>query len=73
MNKIEILESNKLYYKTWEQNTLGLAEVIILLELITVIERKGRNISQGKVRIGMDYKRVYRKILNDIKKSNEYG
>ena len=49
------------------------AEVLTLLELITVIERKGRNISLGKIRIDVDYKRVYRKILNNINKSNEYA
>ena len=68
------LESNMLYYKTWAQNISGLVEVITLLELIIIIiERKGRHISQEKIRIGMDYKRVYKKIINDINKSNEYA
>ena len=34
---------------------------------------KDRNISEGKIIIGIDYKRAYRKIVNDIRKSNEYA
>jgi len=43
------------------------------LELITVIERKGRNISGGKIIIGVDYKRAYKKIIDEIRKPNEYA
>ena len=30
--------SNQLYYKEWSDNTSGVAEVIVLLELIIVLE-----------------------------------
>ena len=32
--------SNKLFHKRWNDNTSGAAEVIVLFELITVIERR---------------------------------
>ena len=35
---------NVLCHKKWEENMLDIAEVIILLELITVLEKKGRYI-----------------------------
>ena len=43
------------------------------MELITVIERKGRNISGGKIIIGVDYKRAYKKIIDEIRKPNKYA
>ena len=43
------------------------------LELITLLEKKGRNIREEKIVIGIDYKRAYRKIEKDIRKSNEYA
>ena len=67
------LVSNKLYHKNWIHNTSGSAEVMVLLELITLLEKKGRNIREGKIVIGIDYKRAYRKIEKDIRKSNEYA
>ena len=39
-----------LYHKNWEDNTSGCAEVIVLLELITMLEKKGRHINQGEIR-----------------------
>ena len=73
-NESEVdLENHEIYHKRWYQNTSGAAEVLILLELIKVIERKGRNINHGKITIGIDYKRVYRKIVTKIKKSSEYA
>ena len=66
------LISNELYHKEWEHNTSESAEVIVLLELITLLEKKGKGISRGKIVIGVDYKRAHRKIMKDIKKSNEY-
>ena len=71
MNKRELL-SNQLYHKHQINNMAGIAEVIMLLELITVIERKGRGIEEGKIVIGIDNKKAYRKIVNEIKKSNKY-
>ena len=67
------LLSNKLHHKNWIDNTSGSAEVIVLLELITILEKKGRNIQEGKVVIGIDYKWAYKKIVREIRKSNEYA
>jgi len=47
--------------------------VIVLLELLIVLERKGREIEHGKIEIGIDYRRAHRKIISAIKKSNEYA
>ena len=38
-------QERMLYHKNWEDNTSGCAEVIVLLELITVLEKKGRHIN----------------------------
>ena len=67
------LLGNGLYHKDWRENTSGAAEVIVLLELITVIKKKGRNISGGKIIIGVDYKRAYKKIIDEIRKPNKYA
>ena len=67
------LLGNKLYHKDWRENTSGAAEVIVLLELMTVIQKKGRNINSGKITIGVDYKRAYKKIIEEIMKPNEYA
>ena len=60
VNKRELL-SNQLYHKHWIDNTTGIAEVIILLELITVIERKRRGIEEGKIVISIDNKKSSQK------------
>ena len=62
---------NILYHKYWKDNVPGSAEVIVLLELISVLERKGRHIEQGEIRIGFDHKKGYKKIIKSILKSNE--
>jgi len=64
---------NQLYHKECSDNTLGIAEVIVLLELITILEQKGHHIRSGKIKIGFDNRKQYRKIKNDIKKSNVYA
>ena len=51
----------------------GSAEVIVLLELLVVLERRGRGIDYGKIEIGIDYRRAHKKIMSAIKKSNEYA
>jgi len=61
---------NILYYKYWEDNVSGSAEVIVLLKLISVLERKERHIEQGEIRIGFDHKKGYKKIIKSILKSN---
>jgi len=49
---------------------LCVAEAIILLELLEVIERKGRYIDSGQITIYFDNQYVYKKIIVDIRKSN---
>ena len=43
-----------------------------MLELLEVLERKGRHILQGHIIIGVDNRRVYWKIVEDIKKASTY-
>ena len=47
-----------------------MAEVIMLLELITILEKKGRHIQSGGIKIGFDNKKGYRKIVEKITRSN---
>ena len=69
----ELLLQNHLYHKEWENNTIVGAEAITLLELIEVIERKGRGISHGKIIIGVDNRKVYQRIVEEIAKPNVYA
>jgi len=69
----ELLLQNHLYHKEWENNTIVGAEAITLLELIEVIERKGRGISHGKITIGVDNRKVYQRIVEEIAKPNVYA
>ena len=59
-----------MHNKKWEDNTSGVAEVIVSVELITVLKRRGKNITNGKIRIRFDNKKHYRNIVEGIKKSN---
>ena len=65
--------SRDLHHKLWEHNSSGLAEVIALLELLTVLKKRGRNMNNGEIAIGADYRRTHRKILESIRKSNEHA
>ena len=65
--------SRDLHHKRWEHNSLGSAEVIVLLELLTVLKKRGRNMNDSKIVIGIDYRRAHRKTLESIRKSNEYA
>ena len=40
---------------------------------MTVIAKGGRNINNGKIVIGVDHKRICKKIINEINKLNEYA
>jgi len=59
---------NMLYYKKWEENMPGIAKVIVLLELITILEKKGRYIQSGGIKMGFDNKKGYKK---NSEKNNE--
>ena len=52
------------------RNTPKSAEVITLLELVEVIERKGRMVDFGMIKISIDNRDAYKKIISNIKKSN---
>jgi len=63
---------NTLYHKCWNDNTCKGVEAIVLLELIEVIERKGWHISSRKITVGVDNRKVYQTIMEDVSKANEY-
>jgi len=65
--------SNEIYHKRWRDNTAGAAEVIVMLELLTVLERRGKHIKEGCITIGFDNRRQYKNIVNRIHKSNVYA
>ena len=44
-------------------------EAIIMLELLIVLERRGRNIENGKMVIGLDNRKVYQKLIDKIRKA----
>ena len=62
-----------LYHKRWIENNSDVAEVLVLLELLEVIEAKGRHINEGEINIGFDLRKAHKKIINNIMKSNEYA
>ena len=45
----------------------------MLLQLLEHIEEKGRHINEGAIRIGFDLRKAHKKIINNIKRSNEYA
>ena len=47
--------------------------MIVLLELLAVIESKGRHIEFGEINIGFDYRNGCKKIVNQIKKNNMHA
>ena len=59
---------NTLYHKNWQDNTCVGAEAIVLLELMEVIKRKGQNICSRLITIGVDNRKVYHKVIEDILK-----
>lgn len=61
-----------LYHKNWRVNTSKGAEAITLLELISVIERKGRGIERGKIIVAIDNRKVHRGILSEIVKPSTH-
>ena len=62
-----------IYHKNWIGNTIIEAETITLLELIELIERRGRYITRGKLLIGFDNHIVYRDIIKKVLKPNSYA
>ena len=64
---------NEIYHEKWDDNTSGVAKVIVLLESVTVLDQRGRYIENNKIRIRLNNKIYYHKIADKIKKSNEYA
>ena len=52
---------------------MGEDEVIVLLELVTTLEKEGRNTREGKIIAGVDCKRTHEKIDQDTRKSNRHA
>ena len=57
---------NQMCYKTWVNSMPGVEEVVVLLELISVLERKGRSMR-------FDNKKYFSKITRKISKSNMHA
>lgn len=64
---------NGLFSRNWKDNSSGCAEVIVLLELMTVLEKRGRYIVEGQVAIGFDCKKAHKKMINEVLKCNEHA
>ena len=62
--------SSELYHEKEYTNISGVAKLIVLLELITVLERRERHIANGKIRIGFDNRKNNWNIISSIKKGN---
>ena len=62
----------EIYHKKYKYNTNGGAKVAVLLELLEVLECKGRHISRELVRIGFNNCQNYRKLVNEIYHANMY-
>ena len=60
-----------LYCKDWSNNIAKSAKVIVLIELVEVIERKGWNIESGAIVIAVNNRKVYRDLLYNIIKLNQ--
>ena len=70
--KGEIIE-NTLYHKAWRDNTIKGAEAIVLLELVTVLRNRGRNVRNRKLTIVIDNRKVYNGVTNMILKASTYN
>ena len=60
------LLSNKFRHNDWRENPLGVVEAIVLLELIMILKKKGREIRRGKIIIGIDNKHAHKKISKEV-------
>ena len=67
----EVIE-NTLYHKAWRNNTIKGAEAIVLLELVMVLHKRGRNVTQGKICVSIDNKKVFDGVTKTIVKASTY-
>jgi len=68
----EIIE-NTIYHKAWRNNTNKGAEAIVLLELITMLHKRGKNITRGKITIAIDNRKVHNGVTIEIVKASTYN
>ena len=66
------MASNILFNNDWVDNIARIAKAMVLLKIIIVIKKKGRNIDNRKITIEFNNKKVYKQIVKDIKKSIKY-
>jgi len=66
------LLQNLIYHREWQNNSTEEAEAITLLELMEVIERKGKHIREEKIQIGFDNRQAYKKIVQKLMKPSIY-
>lgn len=59
-----------MHYKERDKKTVVGAEAIVMLELLVVQEKKGKNINEGKVIVGIDNRKVRKRIVEEIKKTS---
>ena len=63
---------NTLYHNRWGFNTIKGAEAIMLLELMSVLRNRGREINHGKITVGIDNRKVYNGITRPLLKPSSY-
>ena len=56
-----------------ENNTPEAAEAIVLLELVEVLERRGRHVEEGKITIGIENRKECDKLVNIIRKTSDHA
>ena len=47
------------------------AKAIVILDLIIVIYKKGREIEDGRIIIGIDYREIFKMLIGEIKIPNQ--
>ena len=57
-------------HKAWRNNTNKADEAIILLELIIVLSKRGRNIMTRKLTVAADNRKVYDGMMSTIIKAS---
>ena len=62
---------NTLYYEDQGKNATAGVEAIILLKLLVVIEKKGRNIEEGQIIVGLDDRKTHREIVEETQKTSK--
>ena len=61
-------QENLLQHKSWEDSASGVANIEVLLELMIMLEHKGRHVTEGEIKIGFDCKKGYEKTTKGMMK-----